>query len=75
MKRFVYSLAVFGFIATGITACNDRNNTTDETGDKKDTMLVDTRRNSTDTTNYITKDSGNQSQEVVDPNPPTNGKY
>jgi hypothetical protein len=76
MKRFNYSIAVF-LLATGVlaTSCNDRGNSTDNGQNMNDTSLTDSRRNSTDTTNYLTKDSGNQSQNVIDPEPPTNSKY
>jgi hypothetical protein len=56
------------------TACNDRGNTTDSGGDMNDTNRVDSRRGATDTTNYLTKDTGNKSQEVIDPNPPQNSR-
>lgn len=58
-----------------LLSCNDHNSTTDQTGNGNDSSSMDTRRNSTDTVNYITKDSGNKSQETIDPNPPTNSRY
>ena len=59
-----------------LTACNNnRDNSTDANGTTKSTDSVDTRRNSTDTTNYITKDTGNKSQDVIDMDPPQNSRY
>jgi hypothetical protein len=62
-------------VLTAMACNNNRDNSTDRNADMvKDTSLTDTRRNSGDTVNYLTKDSGNQSQEVVDPNPPQNSR-
>lgn len=69
---------LLGYVLTVLlfaTACNNRGNTTDNGADMKDTNFVDTRRNSTDTINYLTNDSGNKSQDVIDPNPPQNSRY
>jgi hypothetical protein len=76
MKRFKFSI-VIGIAALGIsvTACNDNRNGDSDRMNTTDTNAMDTRRNSTDTTNYLTKDSGNNSQDVVDPNPPQNSRY
>jgi len=76
MKRFKFSI-VIGIAVLGltVTACNDNRNGDSDRMNTTDTNAMDTRRNSTDTTNYITKDSGNQSQDVVDPNPPQNSRY
>lgn len=75
MKQFKFCLTVAGF-AAGIfiiSSCNNRNTATDgDVSNTKDTMLIDSRRNTTDTVNYLTKDSGNQSKDVVDPNTPGN---
>ena len=56
-------------------SCSDRGNSTDSGQTMNDTNRVDTRRNTTDTTNYLTKDTGNQSQDVIDPEPPQNSRY
>jgi len=73
MKYIMVCLAVVGFT---ITACNDnRNGDSSRMNSGTDTNAIETRRNSNDTTNYLTKDSGNKSQETIDPNPPQNSKY
>jgi hypothetical protein len=76
MKRLQYCIAAFA-LTTGvlITSCSDRGNSTDSGQTLNDTNRIDTRRNSSDTTNYLTKDSGNQSQDVIDPEPPQNSRY
>jgi hypothetical protein len=79
MKKNQFNLMAAGVAALVITltACNNnRENSTDRNSDEatKDTNLTDTRRNSGDTVNYLTKDSGNQSQETIDPNPPQNSR-
>lgn len=74
MKRLKYSIAAIGFAAGILTiaSCNDRNNASDSNGmnNAEDTNLTNTRRNATDTVNYLTNDSASQSQDVIDPNPP-----
>src|SRR3954469_25020707 len=77
MKKNQYNLMAAGLVAITVTlaACNNnRENSTDRTSDDstKDTSLTDSRRYSPDTVNYLTKDSGNNSQDVIDPNTPTN---
>jgi hypothetical protein len=78
MKRDPFNLmaACSAVLVLTAMACNNnRDNSTDRDGDAaKDTNLTDTRRNSGDTVNYLTKDSGNQSQETIDPNPPQNSR-
>jgi hypothetical protein len=77
MKHMKQNLATLGIALSVvlISACSDRNNASDsDAATNTDTNAMDTRRNATDTSNYLTKDSGNQSQDVVDPNPPTNGR-
>lgn len=73
-KARVTALGIVACMAALATSCNDQNTASGINGsnDKQDTNLVDTRRNSGDTVNYLTKDSGNASQDVIDPNPPTN---
>lgn len=75
MKGFTHFRAATGFaLLLLLTAsCSDRNNTSDvsPSEDQQDTTLVDTRRNSTDTVNYLTKDSSKSAQDVIDPNPPS----
>ena len=77
MKRFRNSLVIgLAVIGATIAACNDNRKGESGTGNSNtDTNAMDTRRNSTDTVNYITKDSGNNSQNTVDPNPPQNSRY
>ena len=59
-----------------LTACNDnREGDSSRMNNGVDTNAINTQRNTTDTTNYLTKDSGNKSQDQVDPNPPQNSKY
>jgi hypothetical protein len=76
MKHFrsSYLMGAFVLILTA-ASCNDNNTNaaTDKTANDSD--KVDTRRNSADTSNYLTRDSGNKSQDVVDPNPPQNSRY
>lgn len=76
-NRFSRIAIVLAVPVLSIAACNNnRENSTDAgPGTGNDTSLTDTRRNSTDTTNYITKDSGNKSQDVIDMNPPQNSRY
>lgn len=77
MKRFKYS-SVLSAIAIGcmLTACNDnRQGDSNRMNSDTDTNAINTQRNNTDTTNYLTKDSGNKSQDVIDPNPPQNSRY
>ena len=45
------------FFTLSVLACNNRGNETDA-GSTKDTNLSDTRRNSTDTSNYISDSTG-----------------
>jgi hypothetical protein len=80
MKQNQYNFIAAGMVTIAVTlaACNNnRENSTDRTSNDapKDTSLTDTRRNSSDTVNYLTKDSGNKSQETIDPNPPQNSRY
>ena len=80
MKKDQFNLiaAGVGALVMTLAACNNnRENSTDRNSDEamKDTNLTDTRRNSGDTVNYITNDTGNQSQETIDPNPPQNSRY
>jgi len=78
MKRFTSSIAITVLAASVLTSsCNDRNNTSDtnQLNKSQDSSLTDTRRNTTDTTNYLTKDTGNQSQDVIDMDAPTNSRY
>ena len=79
MKQHPYNLIAAGMmaLAIGTAACNNnRESSTDRNPDTaNDTSLTDTRRNSSDTTNYLTKDSASQSQETIDPNPPQNSRY
>lgn len=71
-----YIMGCFAVVGLTITACNDnRNGDSSRMNSGTDTNAMDTRRNSTDTFNYLTKDSGNKSQETIDPNPPQNSKY
>lgn len=59
-----------------LTACNDnRNGDSSRMNSGTDTNAINTQRNNTDTTNYLTKDSGNKSQDQIDPNPPQNSRY
>ena len=76
--KYMKEAIITGIAATVLTlmACNDnRNGDSSRMNSGTDTNAMDTRRNSTDTTNYLTKDSGNKSQETIDPNPPQNSKY
>jgi hypothetical protein len=74
MKYFKTGVAAAGFTGMLLLAsCSDRNNTSDTNPDneqKGDTSVTDTRRYSTDTVNYLTKDSSKSQQDVIDPNPP-----
>jgi hypothetical protein len=72
MKHFKTSLAATGLAGMLLASCSDRNNTSDTNPDneqKSDTSVVDTRRYSTDTVNYLTKDTSKSQQDVIDPNP------
>lgn len=55
-----------------LTACNNDNSTTGTGNEEavKDTNLVDTRRNTGDTSSYLTPDSSKANQDLVDPNVP-----
>lgn len=77
MKRFKQSLVASLLVTSVFTSCSDRNNTSDSDAANKsmDTSLTDTRRNTTDTVNYLTKDSGNKSQNTIDMDAPTNSRY
>jgi uncharacterized lipoprotein YajG len=77
MKRSTYNIPALVLLAASmwLTSCSDRNNTSDSDQTNNDTSLTDTRRNTTDTVNYLTKDSGNQSQDVIDMDAPTNSRY
>ena len=74
MKQLKNGIAALSFgIAVLLVSCNnDQSDGADNSG--TDTSLTDTRRNTTDTTNYLTKDTGNQSQDVVNPNTPGGGQ-
>lgn len=75
MKQFRFGfLAAVALVLTA-ASCSDNNTPNATNGDAGGTDKVDTRRNGTDTSNYLTKDTGNQSQDVVDPNPPQNSRY
>ena len=72
----VYRFSLTALVLFVLAACaNNRVESTDRTPDAKDTNLVDTRRNTTDTVNYITNDSGNKSQQTIDMDAPTNSRY
>ena len=73
LKRQLAGIGIVTCLVTLAVSCNDQNTASGINGsdNAQDTNRVDTRRNSGDTTNYLTKDTGNQSQEVIDPNPPT----
>ena len=77
MKQLIRFRFVVAALALCLTAasCSDNNTSNATTGGAGDTDKVDTRRNSGDTSNYLTKDSGNKSQDVIDPNPPQNSRY
>lgn len=78
MKQFKKSFpAVVLAASVWLASCSDRNNTSDSdaSNNSMDTNLTDTRRNTTDTVNYLTKDSGNQSQNTIDMDAPTNSRY
>jgi len=69
-------MLVTGFaVALIATSCSNNNTPSATDGTANDSDKVDTRRNNPDTSNYLTKDSGSKSQDVVDPNPPQNSKY
>lgn len=55
IKKFLI-IGISGFL---VVSCNDRNNETDS--DKSDTSvkLTDTRRNTPDTSNFLTDTTGN----------------
>jgi hypothetical protein len=76
LKSRLVTVCVFAGVLAAASCNNNRAGTDDVATEGKDTNLVDTRRNAggVDTTNYLTKDSGNQSQDVVDPNPPQNSR-
>lgn len=78
MKQNRLGLLALGVaLFLGTTACNNsRESGADQNPESStDTNLTDTRRGTTDTINYITKDSGNTSQETIDMNPPQNSRY
>ena len=76
MKWLKQSMLITGFaVALIASSCNNNNTPSATGGTANDSDKVDTRRNNTDTSNYLTKDSGNKSQDVVDPNPPQNSRY
>jgi hypothetical protein len=78
MKRFKNSIVICMAAALGLvfTACNDnRNGDSNRMNGGTDTNAINTQRNTSDTINYLTKDSGNKSQDQIDPNPPQNSKY
>ena len=73
MKRLSYLVVVSGFSLFTLVSCSDQastNNGAAETSTGTDTNSVNPQRNSTDTINYLTKDTARQSQDVVDPDPP-----
>ena len=74
MKHFKSSLAACGVVIILLAAsCNNagENGENDGMNNSSDsTTLNESRRNTTDTVNYLTGDSANQSQDAIDPNPP-----
>ena len=56
-------LAFYGLLLVTmmLVACNDRNNETDRNNGEK-TNVTDTRRNTTDTSNYISDSAGKSVQ-------------
>jgi hypothetical protein len=72
MKYFKTGMAAVGFTGMLLASCSDRNNTSDTNpnNETRDTSVTDTRRYSTDTINYLTKDTSKSQQDVIDPNPP-----
>jgi len=76
MKQTHFSCVALAAFVFTLAACNNNRGATDDnTKSGGDTSYTDTRRNSSDTANYITKDSGNKSQETIDMNAPTNSRY
>jgi len=67
--RVKQSVAIVCAMVTLVLAsCSNNNDSSNR--NTNDTNYSDSRRNAPDTSNYITKDSGNKSQDVVDPDLP-----
>jgi hypothetical protein len=73
MKTLLKKMTAPAFVGLLLlTACANDNNTTGagDEGSLKDTNLVDTRRNSGDTSSFLTPDSSKANQDLIDPNTP-----
>lgn len=74
MKFWKHFTAALGVTASLLMlgSCNNDQNTgsNDNAGTQQDTNVTDTRRYSTDTINYLTKDTSKAGQEKIDPDPP-----
>jgi hypothetical protein len=74
IKQRLQARGIAACILVLVSSCNDQNTANGINGSNtaNDTNRVDTRRNTSDTSNYITKDSGNSSEDLIDPDRPTN---